>query len=112
MNAMFDILMAKSTQCHKFRHALINNKDKLLIEGTDDICCGCGNSGYFAETTDVAFFHDGNTLGVILMDIRDEILMEMSSKEPSDRAVPQVDDVTKSIEVTMLMHRPPVVTAI
>ena len=83
-NAMYQILCAKAKCCAKFKDALIRSDKKIIAEGTVDTFWGIGMPGCYAKNTNPEYLCGHNRLGMILMDVRKNLLDELlaSSQTP------------------------------
>ena len=83
-NAMYQILCAKAKCCAKFKDALIRSDKIIIAEGTVDTFWGIGMPGYYAKNTNPEYLCGHNRLGMILMDVRKNLLDELlaSSQTP------------------------------
>ena len=78
---MYQILLAKAKCSEKFREALFDSGNCLLVEGTSDISWGIEMLGYYAINTNLDYMYGEHRLGKILMTIRAEIRQELQRSQ-------------------------------
>lgn len=80
IGVMYDILREKVRQCHAFLRDLKASNERVLIEDTEDEYWGCGSSG-----------QGQNTLGRLLMTLREEISNQQFTFTPMPQNSPHRD---------------------
>ena len=104
LNVMEEILIAKGQQCDEFNSALVNSKDKRLVEATRDEFWASGLSPYHAATTKPEYYPGSNKLGLVLEKVRSILLccakiitVSPASIEDDDITdVPQLDSTASA----------------
>ena len=72
MSVMENVIRAKFDSCDAFREALLNTKNKELIEATTNQYWGCGLPKSKAKHIKSGFHPGKNILGELLMIVRNE----------------------------------------
>ena len=74
MDIMRYLLKEKARTCEPFRNCLLMNKDKILAEGTGNKRWGAGLSIWMTEATKPSYWPGLNYLGIMLMELTNELL--------------------------------------
>ena len=75
LNVMKEILMSKAESCKEFRDALIESRDKKLVETVkSDRFWSCGLTPLEAQTTKPLYYPGENHLGRLLELVRDHLI--------------------------------------
>ena len=75
LNVMKEILMSKAESCKEFRDALIESRDKKLVETVkSDRFWSCGLTPLKAQTTKPPYYPGENHLGRLLELVRDHLI--------------------------------------
>ena len=87
VDVMKTILRAKVESCFNFKKALLDSGTRTIVEGTTDSFWGIGMPSHIAASTNPDFYNGRNTLGLLLMEVRAEIMPQQKADElPSTSA--------------------------
>ena len=100
LNVMKTVLCAKANSSPSFVQYLLKTGDKFLAEATRDTFWGAGLSPHMCRTTDPSHYPGSNHLGMLLMELRVEILKQQSSQKSSIRHSPSPTRPVSSSDVT------------
>ena len=78
-SCMYEVLLAKSKSCKKFKSALLNTKNAVIVEGTSDPFWGCMVPPPYCETCNIKYMKGQNALGFTLMDLRKHLQSTVST---------------------------------
>ena len=95
---MREVLEAKLEQCEEFHAVLVESKDQLLAEATQDIFWGTGHGTYITSNCKQTYWPGQNMLGEMLMNLRCKA-KEKSSCQPNPVVDTQHSANTKDEEV-------------
>lgn len=79
LDVMTDIIHLKVDQCSDFEHALLNTKEKLLVEATSDCFWAAGLPPKLVNVTDPKYYPGTNMLGEIMMEIRNDLITKITN---------------------------------
>ena len=100
LNVMKSVLCAMANSSPSFVQYLLKTGDKFLAEATRDTFWGAGLSPHMCRTTDPSHYPGSNHLGMMLMELRMEIIKEQSSQKSSIRLSPSPPRHVSSSDVT------------
>lgn len=99
IDIMKELLMEKSRSCNEFRECLLMNKEKVLADCTFNKMWGTGLNKWITEATKPDYWPGNNTLGALLMDVTESIIMSPSPMD-SENVVNEDQDGTSEDELT------------
>lgn len=111
LDIMKSLLQLKASSCPQFLDCLKSNKNKILAESTFNKKWGTGLSKWVTEATKPDFWSGTNLLGVMLMELTEELFAEgfsaenesedeMSTSEEYESDIADDEDNDKDIEQT------------
>lgn len=108
VHIMKQLLMIKAQSCEQFKECLIMNKDKILAASTQSRRWGTGMTKWITEHTKPSFWPGNNLLGVMLMDVSEELMIDdaetetdnLSSEEGTESEYEMQEDAKVDTEET------------
>lgn len=91
LSIMKNLLKEKASTCPEFRECLLEQKDKILAESTYNKRWGTGLNKWVTEATKPDFWPGNNMLGVMLMELTEE-LTTSPVLAPTEEAVMSADE--------------------
>jgi ribA/ribD-fused uncharacterized protein len=99
---MKDILREKARVCDEFKECLIENQNKILAESTYNKKWGTGLNKWLTEATKPTFWPGTNLLGMLLMELTEEIIASDSPAQPAEDAMELVENAVLSRTVDVM----------
>jgi phosphoribosyl-dephospho-CoA transferase len=101
---MKDIVREKARVCDEFKECLIENQNKILAESTYNKKWGTGLNKRLTEATKPTFWPGTNLLGMLLMELTEEIIASESPAQSAEDAMEAVENavLSRTVDVDVM----------